>query len=294
MFRTLLRAVLRHLVRKPKSAPPAPPQAWRSAPTKTWSNDDVGDGLAVTMTIATGHHGFQSVVGESHYQETLQSLAHKLGPTGVFTARLVPETDNRYDANAVAVRVDDSLAQVGHLPRQVARIYHPRLTRHPAPVTCPARLTGGGSGTVGVVLDFENVRDALGLPRVSVDQGDMDFDAAAEYHRLNKATRLFVQESRSLERSDVTEAIARYRRAVNMLCECRNLAQAKGLEAYGFTVNQTDAIPIDRLILCLIKIGKVDEATTELDRFIAEFPHASQMTLVKVTRERINRVRVSR
>lgn len=93
------------------------------------------------------------------------------------------------------------------------------------PVTCPARLTGVDKVTIGVVLDFVEVREALGLPRVSVDQGDMDYDAAAEYHRLNKANRLFVNETRPMERSDPAEAVARYRRRS---APCRSAASWRG------------------------------------------------------------------
>jgi hypothetical protein len=287
----MLRAFLRALFGRPEpTTAPARPEtssAWRTAPTKTWS-DDVGEGISVTMTVTTGHHGFLSVVGESRYQETLRSRADQLGPDGVFTARLVPEPDNPYDANAVAVCVDGSLAKVGYLARQVAKTYHPRLAGHGAPATCPARLTGVGAGTIGVVLDFEEVREVLGLSRVSVDQGDMDYEAVAEYHRLNDANRLFVKETRSLERSNLADAITRYRRAVAVLGECRDFAQAKELVLYGFTMNQTDAIPIERLTRCLLKIGKVNEAAMELDRFIEAFPHAGDMTLLKSARARID------
>ena len=142
---------------------------------------------------------------------------------------------------------------------------------------------------VGVVLDFEEVRDALGLPRVSVDQSDMDYDAVGEYHRLNKANREFVKETRALERSEPTEAVGRYRRAITALCECRDLARTKGIEAYGLTLNQTDATPIDRLTRCLLKMGKTDEASSELEKFVEAFPNAREMTLVKTVRERVNR-----
>jgi hypothetical protein len=241
------------------------------------------------MTVATGHHGFVSVVGESHYQETLQRLADRLGSDGVVRARLVPEPDNPHDASAVAVCLDDGLAKIGYLPRQVVANYYPRLLKHGAPVTCPARLTGRGA--IGVVLDFEDVRETLGLPRVSIDQGDMNYEAVAEYHRLNHANREFVKATRTLEKTDVSEAVARYRRAVSTLSECQNVARAKGLETYGFRLNQTDAIPIERLTMCLIKMGLVEDAATEVAKFVEAFPYTIEMTLIKTARERIDRAR---
>jgi hypothetical protein len=218
-------------------------------------------------------------------------LADRLGPDGVFIARLVPEPDNPYDASAVAVCVDGTLAKVGHLARQVAENYHQRLLGHGAPVTCPAKLTGVGRGTVGVVLDFEDVRVALGLPRVSVDQSDMDYAAVAEYHRLNNANRVFVHETRPLEKSDPIEAVARYRRAVTVLKDCRDLGRARGLESYGFTPNQTDAVPIERLTMCLVKMRRIEEASAEFEDFLEAFPSAKNMKLVANVRERICRAR---
>lgn len=119
----------------------------------------------------------------------------------------------------------------------------------------------------------------------------MDYDAVAEYHRLNNANRSFVKETRPLERSDMAEAVARYRHALSALTECRELARSKGLTAFGFALNQTDATPMDRLATCLVKMGKPDEAAAASDAFFDEFPHAREMTLLKATRERIDRAR---
>jgi hypothetical protein len=283
----MLRAFLRAVFGRRDDKPGSPAPRWREAPTRTVSGD-LGHGVVATMTFSTGPHGFVAVVGESHNQDVLRALAGKLGSDGVFTARLVPEPHNPHDANAVAICVDGDLAKVGYLAREVAKTYHPILARRAEPVTCPARLTGVGNAMIGVVLDFEEVRDALGLPRVSVDHGDIDDEAAAEYQRLNNANRLFVNETRPFERSDPAEAVARYRRALATLSECRELARVKGLEVYGFALNQTDALPIDRLTRCLVTIGKLDEATKDLDQFIEEFPQARDMTLLKAARERVN------
>ena len=272
----------------PSPSPSPLPSRWREAPRKTLV-DDIGGGIVVTTTFSTGHHGFVAVVGESHYQDALRALVGRLGSEGIFTARLVLEPTNVHDANAVAVCVNDGRAKIGYLARGVAKSYHASLAQFGKAVVCPARLTGGDGGAIGVVLDFEPVRKALGLPSVSVDQSDMDYEATAEYHRLNNANRVFVKETRPMEESDPLEAVARYRRALVTLAECRELAQAKGLEVYGFRLNQTDATPIDRLTRCLVTMGQIEEAAKELDKFAEEFPHARDMTLLKAARERITR-----
>jgi hypothetical protein len=104
--------------------PPAQSPRWREAPTRTLS-EDIGSGIVATISFPTGHHGFVAVVGESHYQDVLRSLAGRIGSAGVFKARLVPEPDNPHDATAVAVWVDD-----GELARPVAigHAHHPMYT----------------------------------------------------------------------------------------------------------------------------------------------------------------------
>ena len=55
--------------------------------------------------------------------------------------------------------------------------------------------------------------------------------------------------------------------------------------------NQTDALPLDKLVRCLLKMGNADAAATELADFVREFPHSAEMTLVKEATARIARAR---
>jgi len=145
---------------KPKTSEPG---AWRRAPEETISTD-LGDGLMASMSYRTGHHWFVNVVGESHCQPALRELDVLFQTIGLsertFVAKLVPEPNNPYDSNAVAV-VTEGDSRIGYLSREVAKSYQKHLLRQSAPVTCPAKLTGGaleGKQSIGVVLDFENVR----------------------------------------------------------------------------------------------------------------------------------------
>ena len=72
--------------------------------------------------------------------------------------RLVPEPNNPFDPNAVAVLTEGN-ATIGYLSRDVAKGYQKRLLGLPTPITCPAQLRGGNDGeSIDVVLDFENVQ----------------------------------------------------------------------------------------------------------------------------------------
>ena len=271
----------------PKNEPDgAAPAGWRQAPSRT-TVDEIG-GIKLTMTMSTGHHKFVSIVGESHYQDAIRAVSRRVGSEGVFTARLVLEPDNPYDPNAIAVCDDESLQKLGHLARGVAERYHSKISDFNEIVNCPARLTGGDHA-FGIVLDFEDVRAKLGLPPVSVDMGDMDYDAVSEYHRINGANRKLVASTKPLEKSDPERAIAQYRQALAALSECRKLSETRGLVAYGFKPNQTDATPVERITMCLIRLQRPVEAQQVVEAFLTKFPHARDTTLIAETRDRIQR-----
>jgi hypothetical protein len=105
-----------------------------------------------------GPHGFTALVGEKVHQDTLRELDSFFDKgERMFIVRLVPEPSNPRDPKAVAV-VTQETAKIGYLSPDVAERFHQVLLRQPAPVYCPARLTGRGYDHVGVVLDINQVR----------------------------------------------------------------------------------------------------------------------------------------
>lgn len=93
--------------------------------------------------------GYCSVVGESHYQDALRATSRTCKPGSggrrTFTAVLVAEPQNPYDANAIAVF--SSHGKLGHLSREDAIEYQPVLKevtrRGHDGGACEAYLTGG-------------------------------------------------------------------------------------------------------------------------------------------------------
>lgn len=111
----------------------------------------------------------EKVVGESHYQVELSELAKGLEaqfPNGArmkFTAVLVCEADNKYDANAIYVApvVDGATgSRVGYLAKERAAALSPKVRRAGGIIACYAALIGGGvtddggAKSWGVVLDL--------------------------------------------------------------------------------------------------------------------------------------------
>ena len=94
----------------------------------------------------------QEVVGEAHYQETLRKLAG--GERRKYTtARLVCESDNKFDAQSVRVEIGGKT--IGHLSRDDARAHRVLLRKSRqtgALVELPAVIVTGERGVSGVYL----------------------------------------------------------------------------------------------------------------------------------------------
>src|SRR5437660_1559178 len=102
------------------------------------------------------------VVGESHYQDALESICGgraERGADKAVTARLIYEPENPYDE--LAVRVDVQGRTVGYLDRQTARSFRNQL-RLAAPNATIAQAAavirgvwddGQTRGSVGIGLD---------------------------------------------------------------------------------------------------------------------------------------------
>ena len=137
-------------------------QGYERPQVRSWGQRPAWMRDGARVQLLDGRVGLE-VVGESHYQENLWQLADRRTPEErvrvAVVAVLVPETDNPYDSNAVAVWVDG--LQVGHLSREDAQWYRPGLLalqhKHGMPVALAGFIVGGGiredgPGLLGVFL----------------------------------------------------------------------------------------------------------------------------------------------
>lgn len=126
--------------------------------------------------------GYCAVVGESHYQDALRATSTicATGPEGrrTFTAVLVAEPQNRYDANAIAIYSPQG--RLGYLSREDAIEYHPVLEEVVRlgydGGACEAHLTGGepGKPSFGVVLRLADPFECLAGLRDDDADDDQD------------------------------------------------------------------------------------------------------------------------
>lgn len=95
-----------------------------------------------------------AIVGEMHHQQELTRVFNLTsGATSVRSrkAALVPEPQNPYDANAVAVVVRGEV--IGYLKRNVAATYSAPLQRLGRPLDCEVRLERQVDGAILAFLD---------------------------------------------------------------------------------------------------------------------------------------------
>lgn len=136
------------------------------------------------------------VVGESFYQDNLERTIRKHGR--LVEAILMPEPENEYDSNAVAVLVDG--LKVGHLSREVAVMYQSGITRLMTrtgkSVAAAGEITGGDQGrpTYGIRLTHDSsalLGKTVPPAQVAISTGTLDHDEHGQPYeaRFNRARR---------------------------------------------------------------------------------------------------------
>lgn len=122
----------------------------------------------ITMQVADITNGPGTydvdVVGESHYQEALESICGGRTEDGVrlrVEASLVPEDDNPHDSKAVRVYIQDQ--PIGYLDRETARSFRAEMAEvgmTGVAAKCNAIIVGGWDrgggdrGYFGVKIDL--------------------------------------------------------------------------------------------------------------------------------------------
>lgn len=133
--------------------------------------------LAVSLLTPERDDAALEVVGEGSYQGALERISGGKTEDGAANrdhlAVLWPEPNNRYDRNAIAIKIDGHT--VGYLSRENALRYQATVRwaeAHGRKIACHARLTGGwqrgrrDTGSFGIVLQLgspaECILDMLG------------------------------------------------------------------------------------------------------------------------------------
>lgn len=135
-----------------------------------------------------------------------------------------------------------------------------------------------GNYEVRIIADSMTTEEAEELEaRLIAEHGDRlvnlqnmgrsaDFKLLEHYHALRDTNRKLIQETKALEKSNPVLAVEQYKKAIEKIAEYAFLEFEQGLfgqllreEANEFG-RSGELEALDRLTLCLIKLGKVSEA----------------------------------
>jgi hypothetical protein len=98
--------------------------------------------LSDGVRLTPGQGWTFEVVGESHYQGTLERVYRNQGGKGhslEVSAQLMPEPDNQYDPNAIRVTLEGDT--VAYLTREKAAEYHDAIGLQSG--VCSGKIVGG-------------------------------------------------------------------------------------------------------------------------------------------------------
>lgn len=120
-----------------------------------------------------------------------------------------------------------------------------------------------------------------------------DYEALDQYHKLRDENRYYIEQTRPLEKSDIVQAVTRYRIALNSMREYEAITTERGLVSeMNVGPNWGDPNILDRLMLCLIKLNRPSEAICEAEKYFEDFPSALNLAIGKRIKARLEKLRI--
>ena len=115
-----------------------------------------------------------------------------------------------------------------------------------------------------------------------------DYQAIEQFHALRDENRAFVAATKQYEATDPPLAVERYLLALEAMRKYESITLERGLVAeMGVGPNWGDPNILDRLTLCLSKLGRFAEAVTVADSYFKDFPAALNLAVGKRIRTRV-------
>jgi hypothetical protein len=119
-----------------------------------------------------------------------------------------------------------------------------------------------------------------------------DYEALERFHALRDPNKQFVAETRPLEKTDPHQAVERYQQAMRRMYEYESIVRERGLVAQLMSElggPAGDNTILDRLTLCLCKLGRTDEAMAIANKYYAHFPARRTQAAAGTVLRRIER-----
>lgn len=110
----------------------------------------------------------------------------------------------------------------------------------------------------------------------------LDYQALEQFHALRDRNRAFVASTKQYEATDPELAVARYAQALEAMREYEAITLERGLVAeMNVGPNWGDPNILDRLTLCLAKLGRYSEAIAVAEDYFKDFPTVLNLTAGK-------------
>lgn len=110
----------------------------------------------------------------------------------------------------------------------------------------------------------------------------LDYQALERFHALRDKNRAFVASTKQYEATDPELAVARYAQALKAMRECEAITLERGMVAeMNVGPNWGDPNILDRLTLCLAKLGRYSEAIAVAEDYFKDFPTVLNLTAGK-------------
>jgi hypothetical protein len=236
-----------------------------------------------------------AIKSQIHIKDTVRGAKFSFGPETP-TPEIEPEASPTGSGKYYVYVHRDAAGRIfyvgkGHGYRAGAKDRHPSWQWY-----VDTRL--GGQYTVQIVSYHETEEEALNVEADYIDKygaqlinwqnpgRDIDLKAAEQYWSSKKDNQAFVAETRPLETSDPSQAVVRYHEAMSKMYEYESLVLERGLLAeyfqeMGHDKFRGDCNILDRLTLCLWKLGCYQDLIKVVDEFTKFSPGSLELTIMQ-------------
>jgi hypothetical protein len=122
-----------------------------------------------------------------------------------------------------------------------------------------------------------------------------DFKSNERFHALRDANRLLIQHTRALEKTDPESGVTNYKTAIDKIAEYACIDFEPGLVGQILAEESAELgirgepVVIERLTMCLLKLGRVTEANRASDEYFLRYKRDAESVIGKRTKARIEK-----
>jgi DNA polymerase-3 subunit alpha (Gram-positive type) len=120
----------------------------------------------------------------------------------------------------------------------------------------------------------------------------LDHNNNAQYHGMRSSAKLLQQEAKTAEATDIEQAIYGYRSALKLHIESAKVqiyVAVRKDNTQSLFPESGDIECLNRLTLCMCKVGRADEAQSAIDDYLSAFPKDAELKTAEQVRRRVEK-----